>query len=367
MDVGILDGKIKDLGDISDGKADKIIQMYRKILAPSLIDLHSHVYNLATSLGVDADGLLDRSGVKVFVDAGSSGAGNFAGFRKYVAERTKAKVYCFLNIGFGGIPYFGLTGGTQVGEIPDARVADTESAEKCIEKNLDVIVGIKVRLSANANAELGVAPLLAAKKVARKFGLPVMLHFGRPPPTLLELLPNLEAGDILTHCLNGSQNSVVEERVGSMLDVVAGARKRGVLFDVGHGAGSFSFEIAKRAIDLGFFPDTISTDIHSLCVQTPVYDLPTTMTKLFNLGMPLQDVINATTYNPAKAIVRSDKYGEIREDRNADLVLLDVVKQRTSLHDSYGNTLNVEEIIEPLIMFDAGNPVKIDYVPYGST
>jgi dihydroorotase len=365
VDVGIQDGKLAKIGEVTDTMADKVVQLNKKILSPTLIDLHTHVYYLSTSMGVDVDALSARSGVGVFVDAGSAGAGNFLGFKEYVIRRANARVYSFLNIGFGGITYFGLSGGKQVGEIPDVSVADIASAEKCIEKNRDVIVGVKVRLSKNANGDLGAFPLRAAKKVARKFGLPVMLHFGKPPPTLFEMIPLLERGDILTHCFNHSSNSVVSEDTEGILNIVAKAKKRGVVFDVGHGMGSFSFSVAKRAVESGFFPDTISTDIHKFCIPSPVYDLPTTMTKFLNLGMPLSEILKATTYNPALAIGKSTQYGSIRVGNNAELVSLEVVKHETVLFDSYGKSIRATEIIEPSVLFRNGNPVKIDYIPFG--
>jgi dihydroorotase len=366
-DIGIENGMIKKVGEVSDSAADQVVSLDRNsIVCPGLIDIHTHVYHLATSLGVNADDLSLRSGVETFVDAGSAGAGNFAGFKEYVIKKSKARIYAFLNIGFGGIPFFGIGNGSQIGEIPDLLAADEEKCVRCARENRDLVLGIKVRLSERANAALGTAPLEAAKRCARELGLPVMLHFGRPPPDLEDLVSLLDGGDILTHSFRGRPNTLLDPSREGVLDAVKKARKRGVVIDIGHGSGSFSFETARRAIEDGFAPDTISTDIHQLCLNSPVYDLPTTMSKLLNTGMMLQDVIKAVTCNPAKAMRKFPEHGVIKEGAHADLLVLRAEKREIDLYDSDGATMRTKEILRPLIRISSGVLHKFDYVPFGS-
>ena len=364
-DVGIENRRIRKIGDVTDAAADKIIQLDRKrIVCPGLIDIHTHVYNLATSLGVNADELAARSGVEIFVDAGSAGAGNFAGFKEYIIKHSRSRIYSFLNIGYGGIPFFGIGEGSQIGEIPDLLAADEKKCIECARANRDLILGIKVRLSERANGALGVAPLIAAKRCAKELNLPVMLHFGRPPPVLSDLLPYLEKGDILTHSFRGRPNTLLQEDRKRVLEIARDAKRRGVVIDIGHGSGSFSFEAARAAIEDGLIPDTISTDIHQLCIRSPVYDLPTTMCKLLNLGMSLHDVVKTVTCNPARAIGKFPEHGSIEEGQNADLIVFELAKSEKTMYDSFGGTMKVKEIITPIMRLSSGELFNINYVPF---
>jgi dihydroorotase len=364
-DIGIENNRIHKVGNVSDSRADKVVQLDGKILCPGLIDLHTHVYHLGSSLGVNADDLALRSGVETFVDAGSTGAGNFAGFREFVIKRAKARIYSFLNIGFGGIPFFGITDGEQSGDIPEMRVADEKKCLECIKSNRDLVVGIKVRLSEKASGSMGVAPLIAAKRCAKELGLPVMLHFGRPPPSLPELLPYLEKGDILTHSFRGLPNTLLEEDETTVMEIAREARKRGVVIDVGHGSGSFSFKVARAAVRDGFIPDTISTDIHQHCIRSPVYDLPTTMSKMLNLGISLHELVSTVTRNPALSIGKSSEHGVVEEGRIADLFVFEVAKSELTVYDSFGDKMVLKEIIRPTIRVSSGELLRIDYVPFG--
>jgi dihydroorotase len=346
VDVGVKDGIVDEIGEVRDGKADRILRAKGDYVSPALVDLHTHVYHLGTSLGVNADEVAKQSGTGVFVDAGSSGAGNFAGFRDHVIRHSDSKIYAFLNIGFGGIPFFGVQGGQQVGELPDMRVADAEACAECVEKNRGLIVGVKVRVSEKANGRLGVEPVTAAKKVAKKLGVPVMAHFGRPPPSVEEVVSLLGRGDILTHSFRAEPNSIIEE--GRVMRELKRARSRGVLIDVGHGNGSFSFEVGEAALSDGFLPDTISTDIHALSLADPVGSLEATMTKLHCMGMSMAQVIAAATYAPAKAIGKP-QHGRISVGKEADLVTLRVVGGMRMFKDATASERRFDREIRPVL------------------
>jgi dihydroorotase len=257
VDVGVRDGVVDAVGDVKDEKADRIVRAEGDYACPPLVDLHTHVYHLGTSLGVSPDEVAKTSGTGVFVDAGSAGAGNFAGFREHVIRRSESKVFSFLNIGFGGIPFFGVQRNQQVGEIPDMRVADEEACVECIEKNREHVVGIKVRVSEKANGALGIEPVKVAKHCAKELRVPVMVHFGGPPPLVEEVVRLLGKGDILTHSFRPEPNSIVGED-GRVMKELREAKGRGVVIDIGHGNASFSFGVAKAALAEGFRPDTIA-------------------------------------------------------------------------------------------------------------
>ena len=364
VDIGIRDGIVAAVGEVPTSVEDKTKDLHGYNVSPSWIDLHTHVYKWGTSLGVDADAMGRRSGVGVFVDAGSAGAGNFAGFREFVIRRSEAKIYSFLNIGFGGIPFFGLHNAVQASEISKIEVADMDACEECIRKNRDLILGIKVRLSAAANGELGAAPLKMAKRVAKKLGIPVMLHFGKPPPDVGKLIGLLDRGDILTHSLRPEPNSIMaRDGSGHVLKRVREAQKRGVLIDVGHGSGSFSFHVAEAALRDGFIPDSISTDIHTLSVPEPVRDLPTTMTKMLNLGMGLEDIVNAVTFWPAQAI-RKPRHGSIKAGNLADMVAFETANASMNLTDSTGAKRRVTKAIRPVIRVKGDSLTRIPWRPF---
>ena len=361
VDIGIRDGIIATPGEMDGAREYKTIDARGRFVTPSWTDLHTHVYNLGTSLGVDADAIAKRSGVGVFVDAGSAGAGNFAGFREYVIKRSGVKIVSFLNIGFAGIPFFGIQRDSQVSEIPRLEVADSEACIACVRKNRKYIVGIKVRLSAKANGEFGTAPLKIAKDCARALKVPVMLHIGRPPPEVGDAVELLERGDILTHAFRSEPNSIIERDSGGRVSkTLREARKRGVIIDIGHGNGSFSFRTAEAALADGFPPDTISTDLHSLSLATPVYDLPTTMTKFLNLGMGIAEIIGAVTHNPSMAIGRP-KQGVITPGERADLVVFEVTKLRQRLKDSTGEERLFPKAVQPVLRVKDGQVTRISW------
>src|SRR6266567_2852941 len=302
-DIGFGDGRVKAIGcDLPDRGAE-IIDARGLIVAPGLIDLHTHVYWGGTSLGVDAGEVARNSGTTTFVDAGSSGPGNFHGFRRHVIEPSPLRILPFLNVSFPGI--FAFSPSVMVGEAADLRLIDPRECVRVINANRDLIVGVKVRVGRGAGGNSGVAPLDIALEVAEETGLPVMAHLDNPPPSRLEVLSRLRRGDILTHCFRPFPNAPVQPD-GLVREEVQEARRRGVVFDIGHGSGSFGFRTAERMLEAGFLPDAISSDVHALSINGPAFDQLTTMSKFLCLGMGLVEVIRASTLAPAAALGRQD-------------------------------------------------------------
>lgn len=303
-DVAFSDGRIAAVeADIPTENAKHVVDAEGCLVTPGLIDLHTHVYWGGTPLGIDADRLAARSGTTTFIDAGSAGAGNFLGFRRHVMERSRARILAYVNISFAGI--FGFSGRIMVGECGDLRLCDPREAVAAIREHEDVVVGVKVRSGRVAGGSSGIAPVEMGLEAADKAQLPLMAHIDEPPPGRLEVLDRLRAGDVLTHCYRPFPNAAIDGAGRIRADMIA-ARERGIVFDIGHGMGSFDFSVARAMIAEGFMPDVISSDLHLFCVDGPAFDLLVCMSKLLVLGIPLIEVIRAATQRPADVIGRAE-------------------------------------------------------------
>jgi dihydroorotase len=305
------------------------------IVTPGLIDLHTHVYWGGTSLGIDAEDFCRKSGVTTAIDTGSAGPGNFQGFRKHVIERSAVRILAFLHVSFAGI--FGFSRRVMVGESEELRLMAPRDAVEVADANRDIIVGIKVRVGARASGRSGTVPLDIALQVADEVGMPVMAHIDDPPPSYEEVIARLRPGDILTHAFRPWPNSPATAQ-GTIKAAVREARHRGVLFDIGHGMGSFAFKTARVMLANGFYPDTISSDVHALCINGPAFDQVTTMSKFLCLGMPLADVIAASTANAAFALRRLE-LGSLKPGSPGDATILSVKDGRFDYVDVVGEHL----------------------------
>ena len=336
LDVGFQDGKVAAVGRDLQGRTVRDVSGL--IVTPGLIDLHTHVYWGGTSLGVDPLQQA-RLGSTTLVDTGSAGPGNFPGFRKHVIEPCPVRIIAYLNISFAGI--YGFSKNVMVGESGDQRLLSPVDALQVADANRDMIAGIKIRVGRHASGEAGLVPLEIGREVAEHLALPMMVHIDHPPPTLRQVLALMRPGDVLTHCFRPFPNSPVD-RDGRPLDCVLDARSRGVIFDIGHGMGSFSFDVARKMLAAGFPPDTISSDVHALCVDGPAFDLATTMSKFLCLGMPLGAVIRATTEAAAKAL-RRPELGSLAPGNPGDATILNLKAGRFEYVDSTGAVLTGEQ------------------------
>jgi dihydroorotase len=359
MDVSVKDGNIAALKERIDDPAAKIIDVSGKLIVAGLIDLHTHVYWGGTSLGIRPEKILARSGVTTWVDAGSAGSGNFIGFKEHVIETSRVRILPFLNIGFAGIFGYMREGPednppTWVGELCDVRLANLSEAVVMARKFTDLIVGIKIRSGIDGSCDFpGLEPVLIAKKAAEEVGKPLMVHIGYAPPTTNELLPVLRKGDILTHAFRGDPNSLLDGK-GKIIPELENARQRGVILDLGHGAGSFSFDTAPKMMDQGIEPDVISSDIHAASVNGPAYDLPTTMSKMLNLGMSLDNIVGAVTHHPAKAIGYEKELGSLQVGTIGDITVLDLQEGEFLFQDCFNNEIKGEQRLVPTLTIVAG-------------
>ena len=335
-DVAFSNGKVVHIGpDIKADASTDVRDLSGAIVTPGLIDLHTHVYWGGTSLGVDAEDFCRRSGVTTAVDTGSAGPGNFAGFRRHVIERSQVRILAYLHVSFAGIYAFSQR--VMVGESEEIRLMAPIDAAEVANANRDIIVGIKVRVGARASGRSGTVPLDVALQVADEVGLPVMAHIDDPPPTYEEVIARLRPGDVLTHAFRPYPNAPITAQ-GRVKQAVSEARRRGVLFDIGHGKGSFAFKTARAMLANGFLPDTISSDVHALCINGPAFDQVTTMSKFLCLGMPLADVIAASTVNAAFALKRPE-LGSLKPGSVGDATILSVKNGRFDYVDVVGEHL----------------------------
>jgi dihydroorotase len=335
-DVAFSAGRVSAIGqDLAAGPGTEVRDVSGYIVSPGLIDLHTHVYWGGTSLGIDADEFCRTSGVTTSVDTGSAGPGNWAGFRKHVIERSEARILAYLHVSHAGI--FGFSKAVMVGESENVRLLSPAECAEVADRNRDLIVGIKVRVGRHSSGDQGTAPLNAALQVAEQVGMPLMAHIDHPPPSYEEVVEMLRPGDVITHCFRPFPNAPCTGQ-GSVKQSVLNARKRGVLFDVGHGGGSFAFKTARAMLANGFPPDTISSDVHTLCIDGPAFDQVTTMSKFLCMGMSLSDVIKASTLNAALALQRME-YGSLKPGSLGDATILSVREGRFDYVDVVGEHL----------------------------
>ncbi len=306
-----------------------------RIVVPGLIDLHTHVYDGGTSLGIDAEDFCRMSGVTTSVDTGSAGPGNWRGFRQHVIDRCQVRILAYLHVSHAGI--YGFDRRVMVGESEEMRMLNPIDCAEVADANRDVIVGIKVRVGRHASGASGIAPLDMALQVGEEIGMPVMCHIDHPPPSYDEVLERLRPGDILTHAFRPFPNSPVSQQ-GRVRESVHAARKRGVLFDIGHGMGSFAFKTGRAMLAAGFLPDTISSDVHKLSIEGPAFDQVTTMSKFLCMGMSLTDVIAASTVNAAMAM-RRPELGSLKPGSVGDATVLDIVQGTHDYVDAVGEHL----------------------------
>ena len=350
-DVAFSDGKVAALGQGLGSKGAKSTRdVSGRIVAPGLIDIHAHVYWGATFLGVEAERVARASGTTTFVDAGSAGAGTFHGFRKLIIEPCPLRIVAFLNISHAGI--FGYGPGFMVGESAELRLLHAGACVKVARQHADLICGVKVRLGNNVSELVGIGALDVAIEAAEELGLPVMVHIGAPPPRRKDILDRMRPGDILTHCCRMFPNAATD-RERNIRREVEEARERGIVFDVGHGRGSFDFDVARAMVDNGFLPDVLSSDVHVHSIGGPAFDVLVTMSKFLSMGVPLPDVVAAATCNPARAIARPE-LGSLKPGSPGDAVVLTLSEGEFEYRDSLNKAIAGSKRLEPAAMIVGG-------------
>ena len=359
-DIGIRFGVIEAVeADIPADKAQRVLSASGKLVTPGLIDLHAHVFPYGSAIGIPADELIPFQATTTLVSAGDAGANNIAAFRRAIVGLTRARLYAFVhiaNIGLAGFP---------VPELYNIDYAQTEAAAKAIAENADLVLGAKVRMSENVVAKHGLEPLKRAIQACEMAGTggKVMCHIGgvETPELMSQILDALRAGDVLTHSYSGAPNlagkftNIVQD--GKLLPAALAAKQRGVVFDVGHGGGSFDYTVAEAAMAAGAGPDTISSDIHVFSGNTPGMPYLTwVMSKFLNMGLSLEQVVAMATSAPAKVIGRSPKLGTLQVGAPADVSLLEVIEGPVEFVDTRNNKRQGKVHLKPSGVVMAGVP-----------
>jgi dihydroorotase len=364
-DIGIRYGIVEALEpEIPAARALRVLDASGKLVTPGLVDLHTHVYPYGSAIGIPADELVVRQCTTTCVSAGDAGANNFAGFRRFIVGQTRTRLYAFIHVANAGLASF------PVAELTNIDIADVGSAARAIAENADIAIGAKVRMSENVIAKNGIEPLKRAIAACEKAGTGgrVMVHIGGVQTRALmsEILDLMRPGDILTHAYSGAPNlagdftNIVQD--GGLLPAALAAKQRGVVFDVGHGGGSFDYTVAETAIAHGCPPDTISSDIHVFSGNTPGMPYVTwVMSKFLGLGFTIDQVVAMATINPAKVINRLPKLGTLQIGAPGDVAIMELVEGPVSFVDTRNNTRSGNAYLKPVQTVTAGVPFGRPY------
>jgi dihydroorotase len=337
LDVAINGDKVAALArDIAPSEAGQVVDASDHLVTPGLIDLH----------GV-------KHGVTTVLDGGSAGEATFAAFPRYVLPTARTRVFCYLHMcSFGLLPE---------PELRDWDEINLEEMEATITSHRDLIKGIKLRLVGNLVAREGAKVVEVQQKLAKKLGLPIMIHIGdmdgRVPSTITpEVLPMLEPGDIVSHIYTGNQGCPLRPD-GTVLPEMRAAMERGVVMDTATGRYNMSFDSARKGLAQGILPTTLSTDLTQRSLTGPTYNLPVTMAKFMALGLELKQVIAMSTVNPARALGEGDRIGSLKPGMEADVSILELSSGKWKLQDTLQQTIEAEQMLTPVTTVKAGEVI----------
>ena len=350
-DIGIRYGLIEAMeSSIAPERANRVMDAGGKLVTPGLIDLHAHTYPFGSAIGIPADELVAHQCTTTVVSAGDAGANNIAAWRRFIVPSARTRQFAFVHIAVAGLAGF------PVPELYNIDYAQVDTTARAIAENADIVLGVKVRMSENVIARNGTEPLKRAIQACVASGVPakIMCHIGGVADRALmsQILDLLRPGDILTHAFSGAPNiagvftNIVQD--GQLLPAALAAKQRGVVFDVGHGGGSFDYTVAEAAIAQGCPPDTISSDVHVFSANTPGMPyLPWVMSKFMHMGFSLAQVVSMATQAPARAIGRVPKLGTLQIGAPADLSIMELVEGPVSFVDTRNNKRDGNAYLKP--------------------
>jgi dihydroorotase len=341
LDVGIAGGKIVEIGPaLPEKEARRSIGANGLYVTPGLVDIHAHVFVNAHDMGGHTDQFCSHSGVTTLCDAGSAGSATFAGLRHLLdREVHKTRVRAFVNLSA-----IGITGTARGGELSHFPYADPEGCARTIAENPDLAIGVKLRYGPGIVWEYSTAPVKLARRTAAMAGVPMMVHITDSPIPLPDILAEMIPGDIITHCYHGRANGIMGQEKQLVLKEVVEAQRHGIIFDCAHGRNHFSFPMIEKALDQGFLPDTISTDLtFTSATKGPVWDLATTMSKLLHFGMPFDELVKRATAAPARIMGYEGTVGTLKPGADADVALIERRNGNFQMTDSDGNTVTAKE------------------------
>jgi dihydroorotase len=352
-DIGIKNGQVATIAaSIPADRAVQRIDAGGRLVTPGLVDLHTHMMPHVSGIGLPADELVGITAVTTAISAGDAGANTFGAFTHWAKPQARTRLYAFVHIAS-----IGLAGGLAPGEMLNIDYAIVDACAKIVAENADVALGVKVRITDSIVGQNGLEPLRRAIRAAAMAGpqFRVMCHIGAAPGSMSDLLDLLRPGDILTHAYSGAGNNIVEN--GQLLAAAKTAKARGVIFDVGHGGGSFDYTVCEPAMQQGASPDTISSDLHSVSINTPGYPtLPNVMSKFLGLGLPLEEVVARATWEPAKIVGRVPGLGTLMVGAPADISIFDLVDGPVEFVDTRNNKRSGTKKLVPWLTVKGGRP-----------
>ena len=360
LDVAVTGSAIAELAPgLGPASASRVLDVSGKLVLPGLIDLHSHIYEGVNQTGVSPDLAGVRSGVTTLVDAGSAGCYNFGGFPEFVAPRAKTRLICMLHISRTGLAY--------QPEITGADSIDYDETVRVVEANKPLVQGVKVRAIGPAVPTLGIEMVRLARRAAEEAGVRLMVHIGdkeidRGPTLTRGALALLRPGDILTHLFTPNAGRVLDDS-GTVLPELLDAQERGVFLDTAFGRYNFSFDVARRALDQGVKPLSISTDITIPGRRNTVHSLTEMLSRFLAMGFGLGDVVEMATANPARALGMEDSLGSLAVGREADISVLESVTGDWVFRDTAGESLNGDTALVPVVTVKSGEVFSPDWGP----
>jgi dihydroorotase len=359
-DVAIQRGAIAAVAPaIAPAEATRVIEVPGAIVTPGLIDLHVHVFEGFTRFGVHPDQAGVRAGVTTLVDAGSAGCATFEGFPRYIIPSCHTEIIPFLHIAQTGLAMFP--------DIIAESSINLDATIRVANKHRGLICGIKARMVSPALEIFGMEMPRMARRAARESGTKLMVHIGdterrHDPNMIRELLPMLEAGDIITHFFTANPGGMLDGN-GRVVPEAWEAARTGVWFDTAHGLMNFSFEVGRRIIDQGLLPHCISTDITVPGRLRSVHSMTEMMTRFLGLGFTLEQVVTMCTANPARAIGAQDRLGSLAVGRQADVSVLRVQEGDWLVHDTVGGSLRVRQAVVPMLAVKRGAVFAAEWGP----
>ncbi|MDA0733605.1 MAG: amidohydrolase/deacetylase family metallohydrolase [Chloroflexi bacterium] len=359
-DVAIENGKIAKVApSIPAEESKRVIEVKGKIVTPGLIDLHTHVFDGVNGNGVKADLGGVRAGVTTMVDAGSSGCDTFGGFTNHIIPNNATEVLPFLHIC--------RTGLATTPDIFSPASIDLDKTIAVAEANRGVIRGIKARMVSPALEIMGMEMPKMAKRAAREAGIKLMVHIGDTEHrydanVIRELLPIMEAGDIVTHLFTANEGGVIGSD-GKLVPEAKEAKERGVWLDTAHGRGNFGFDIGARILDQGLIPHCISTDLTVPGRQNTVHSMTEMMTRFLALGFTIEQVVEMCTINPAKALGEEVRLGSLGVGKQADVSVLEIKDGDWLVYDVLRVSRKVQKAFVPVMAVKRGEVFEAGWGP----
>jgi predicted amidohydrolase len=361
-DLWIVNGRVAELptgyaGDVShsadqSGVDVTVIDASGHFVFPGLVDYHLHFFHGGTENGVQPDSALFPQGVTTGVDQGSSGVANYEAFHRGILAATVIRAYAYLNLCSAGL----VT--ARYAENVDPRFFDRVAIRETLAKYDKVLRGVKIRQSVEIAGDFGLRPLEEAIRIADDAGVSVAVHTTDPAGRIEDLASLLRRGDVFSHVYHGRGETILDAS-GKIRPAIRRARDRGVLFDTADGRTHYEFRIIRDAMEHGFPPDIISTDLtKSSLFATPVFGLPFVMSKYLALGMSLEEVVRATTEAPVRVLgLDGAKHGTLRPGACADVSIFKLKEASLSITDKFGDTVRIQQILVPRMTILEGSIV----------